>query len=449
MLPLWALRTLLQSRRLTALQDDLFNKRNECFLASGIGWNVESMENGENKRASAPNVDDELAKDVARLYSWAHVEGVPYHDFSRQRKLHHAPPSPVVEDEKSSQQPELQQTGIVEPEIPKPEIREPEIRAKRATSQPAVPVPPLAEVQSSAAISPVHSEESPGQDYPFFPAQSSTLENMLTPYPFAVSKGRRRPTFVERGLLPHGDGGRPVMAVYSLAGGVGRTTLCANLGRVLCSMGEQVLLVDASGSGLLPFYFGASDLRPGLRTFVAPGMNYSPLRVIGADEVTAGWLKSDVESAMLASHRTIFDLGPASMSVRLEIFRMCTVILVPLLPDLNSILSVSRIEASLKNMQSKGGGIPSPYYIFNEFDPQDSMAQQARELVVRQCGERLLPLTIRHGTEVAEAIASRMTVADYAPESEVTHDYLEIALWLRKLAPAIHAASSPGRWSEQ
>ena len=59
----------------------------------------------------------------------------------------------------------------------------------------------------------------------------------------------------------------PVLAVYSIAGGVGKTTLCANLGKTLCSLGEQ-LLVDASGRCLLPYYFGGlPDLRPGLRKF--------------------------------------------------------------------------------------------------------------------------------------------------------------------------------------
>jgi hypothetical protein len=77
------------------------------------------------------------------------------------------------------------------------------------------------------------------------------------------------------------------------------------------------------------------------------------------------------------------------------------------------------------------------------------MDQQARELVARQCGERLLPITIRQSTDIAAAIASRMTVADHAPESAVTHDCMELALWLRKIAPAKQANKMVGRWSEQ
>ena len=64
----------------------------------------------------------------------------------------------------------------------------------------------------------------------------------------------------------------PVLAVFSLAGGVGKTSLVATLGRALSARGEKVLLVDTAAFGLLPFFFGARDQRPGvLRTFTAAG----------------------------------------------------------------------------------------------------------------------------------------------------------------------------------
>ncbi len=47
------------------------------------------MGSGDNEAESLGGRDDQLAIDVARLYTWANVESVPYRDFSRQRKLHH------------------------------------------------------------------------------------------------------------------------------------------------------------------------------------------------------------------------------------------------------------------------------------------------------------------------------------------------------------------------
>jgi len=347
----------------------------------------------EDKRNGPPGSEDELAKDVARLYSWANVEDAAYRNFSRQRKH---PATVVARAENGAEQ--VDDSAVGE-SLPAEAPATPVISLPTTSSMPALPEnrERLAEIQPVSEHHALH----------------------------------------------------PAMAIYSLAGGVGKTTLAANLGRVFCSLGERTLLVDASGSGLLPFYFGAADLRAGLRTFEAFGVNYPPIQVIGADEVTAEWLENEVKPTMQKAQRTIFDLGPASMGVLPEIFSMCSIVLIPLLSDPNSIFTVSRIEASLKKMQSTGIKVPSAYYMFNRFDDRNPTDQQARELVQRQCGDRLLPISIQQSAAVAEAIAARMTVADHAPQSEVTSDYLELAEWLRKIAPSSPAVQFTGRWSER
>ena len=51
------------------------------------------------------------------------------------------------------------------------------------------------------------------------------------------------------------SGGRDQMlAVFSLAGGVGKTSLVATLGRALSAQGEKVVLADTTAQGLLPIY---------------------------------------------------------------------------------------------------------------------------------------------------------------------------------------------------
>ncbi len=42
-----------------------------------------------------------------------------------------------------------------------------------------------------------------------------------------------------------------------------------------------------------------------------------------------------------------------------------------------------------------------------------------------------------------------MTVADHAPESAVSHDFMELALQLRTMAPIHETAKIHGRWSER
>ncbi len=50
-------------------------------------------------------------------------------------------------------------------------------------------------------------------------------------------------------------------------------------------MGEKVLLTDTTSHGLLPFYFGASELRQGtVRTFSPPsGSTDAPIYLVSYD----------------------------------------------------------------------------------------------------------------------------------------------------------------------
>ncbi len=98
---------------------------------------------------------------------------------------------------------------------------------------------------------------------------------------------------VPRGSLP-----RPIkevrpsaLAVFSLAGGVGKTSLVATLGRALSALGEKVLLADTTSHGLMPFYFGASELRPGVvRTFSPPpGSTDAPIHLVSTRSTGTAW----------------------------------------------------------------------------------------------------------------------------------------------------------------
>ena len=264
----------------------------------------------------------------------------------------------------------------------------------------------------------------------------------------------------------------PAIALFSLAGGVGKTSIIAALGRALSSRGERVLLVDTATYGLLPFFFGARDQRPGLlRTFNPPGASSeAPIQMVtldpdgnGPDIAMQGlqqdskqdWLMQEITRYGRGSNRILIDLPTASGATTRRILKLAPVVLVPVVPDMSSVVSVGAIESFFRH--SAGGqnqGVQNaqpimPFYVLNQFDYSLPLHLDVREILQEQIGDRLLPFALRRTPAVSEALAEGMTVIDYAPTANVAEDYASLAGWARSLFAPANVSHRGVRWSER
>jgi len=250
----------------------------------------------------------------------------------------------------------------------------------------------------------------------------------------------------------------PSVAVFSLAGGVGKTSLVATLGRALSERGERVLLVDTAAFGLLPFFFGATDQRPGvLRTFAPPGAsNDAPVQMVTIDpeglnaEVPGQEsLSGEIFKFARGAGRIIVDLATASGATTRRILRMAPLVLVPVVPDMNSVVSVSSIDAFFEHNSNPNGKPAMPYYVINQFDASMPLHLDVREVLREQLGERLLPFALRRTPAMSEALAEGMTVMDYAPNSPLAEDFSTLAGWVKSLSAPATTSYRGVRWSER
>jgi cellulose synthase operon protein YhjQ len=250
----------------------------------------------------------------------------------------------------------------------------------------------------------------------------------------------------------------PVLAVYSLAGGVGKTSLVATVGRSLSAMGEKVLLTDTTSHGLLPFYFGANELQQDtVRTFSPPsGSTDAPIYLVshemeekGREESAQELFLGEMVTNSQGMHRILLDLSATSGWVIRQMARMNLTVLVPVAPDMNSVISMGHVEKFFSGLIDSDARPLQPFYLLNQFDPSLPLHLDVREVLRRKLGERLLPFVIRRAPAVSEALAEGMTVVDYAPDTPIAEDYIGIATWLRTIAAPAAAGFRNVRWTER
>jgi cellulose synthase operon protein YhjQ len=253
------------------------------------------------------------------------------------------------------------------------------------------------------------------------------------------------------------DNGRTqVLAVFSLAGGVGKTSLVATLGRALSSQGERVVLADTTSHGLLPIYFGEREVRPGqVRTILQSEQSSNPAISLvsydvarrGEDERQQEALVEEILRHGHGSDRLLLDLSSGLVWIIHRMANLHPTVVVPLAPDMNSVISLQAVERLFRGIADSDGRPLLPFYVLNQFDATLPLHLDVREVLRRQLGDRLLRFAIRRSAMVSEALAEGMTVVDYAPSAPVSQDILDVALWLRSISPQA-AEVRGGRWGE-
>jgi cellulose synthase operon protein YhjQ len=248
----------------------------------------------------------------------------------------------------------------------------------------------------------------------------------------------------------------PLLAVFSLAGGVGATSVVASLGRALSAAGERPILIDTTSQALLPFYFGGKELRAGLmRTWSPPEGTGEPVSLIlhdasqmNRDETAQQRLTQQIFSSAIGAQRILVDLSPPSSWLLRRWVDLRPAVLVPLVPSMDSVIRLEATEKLFAAIRGKDGSSLLPYYVLNHFDASLPLHLDIRSVLRRRLGDRLLRFTIRSSPVIAEAVADGCTVLDYAPEAGVSQEYRDIAAWLANISPPRSTAAADSRWSD-
>lgn len=231
------------------------------------------------------------------------------------------------------------------------------------------------------------------------------------------------------------------VAVFSPAGGSGKSTMIAALGSILCQQGKRVLLLDTCPWQSIAFHFGASEAKTGRRIFFAPGSKETSLTLLPCGEGDASLATLNELIASTPFDYVLFDLSGASGEGFLQLLRKCEIALVPLLPDFSALRSVATVKRLLEPL---GNAAPKMRFVLNCMD-DSAAAKEVQEILDGALGYQLFPSYILHQPEVRKALAEGIVLPSFAPDAQATLVFEEIAQWLLK---PDKAASMARKWSE-
>lgn len=256
----------------------------------------------------------------------------------------------------------------------------------------------------------------------------------------------------------------PLICVAAPKGGVGKTTLAANLADALHRAGHAVLAIDCDPQNALRLHFGlpvrdgagfmmALPQRPDWRRLVRLTESGLALLPHGANDIrTALRLSSSLEREpelllaplreMLADPALVLlaDLPPGPSQVLGLLAPLADLVVAVLLADATSAALMPEIDSGRFLGTGTLGSLHAGRVrvVLNQVDAASRLSRAVAEALARHLGPRLLGAVCRDEA-VAEALAAQRLLGKTAPGSPAVLDIAEIAQAIGAFLPT-HAA---------
>jgi cellulose synthase operon protein YhjQ len=244
-----------------------------------------------------------------------------------------------------------------------------------------------------------------------------------------------------------------ILAVVSSKGGVGKSTVVANLAASLAGRGLSVLVVDLDPQNASVLHFGIDPTeitglsRVGLRgeplwralMETRVGVSLIPYGVVNEQdriafeavlEADAEWLlKGLPEPGAGGPDLIILDTPPGPSSYLRQALRCANFALVAMLADAASYATIPLMASQVETYCHPREDFYGLAYVLNQVDGSRRLASDVANLVQQRLGDRLAP-AIHRDEAVPEALASDRTVIEYDPYCVANADFDELASWL-------------------
>lgn len=253
-----------------------------------------------------------------------------------------------------------------------------------------------------------------------------------------------------------------IIAVVSMKGGVGKTTVSANLAQAFCENNHTVMAVDMDPQNALRLHFGMDpgdyaglalavtsenlQLEEAIRTYDGCPL-YIPYGVVRESERIAFerelaqnpyWLKDFLgflaeNESMISGERELIvmiDTPPGPSVYLQQALRAASFALVVLLPDGASYATIPAMDLLLDEYLSDEKARQDSLFILNQFDPRRDLDRDVVSIMSKSRGEQMVTIRVHRDAAVPEAMAQQEPVIKYDEHSQAALDFREAATWV-------------------
>lgn len=244
-----------------------------------------------------------------------------------------------------------------------------------------------------------------------------------------------------------------ILPVVSAKGGVGKTTVTANLAAELTQIGYEVLVVDLDPQNALRLHFtmditdnagiGPATLAgqdwADVAQYDTNGMLYLPYgrfsehERIRFEEILSqknDWLKEGLRPFSGSVRIVLIDTPPGPSVYLPHALRNAHWVIVVLLAQAGTYATLPSMISLIEEYCSTDNGFQEATYIINRFNASHRLDVDVRDAMRAMVGGNMAPCEIHEDETVHEALASRRLVHDYDQHCRATHDIACLAGWV-------------------
>ena len=254
----------------------------------------------------------------------------------------------------------------------------------------------------------------------------------------------------EQFRIAKGPNTMTIIAIASTKGGVGKTTISANLGMALVRAGRPVVLIDLDPQDALRLHFSAAQPdAQGLARAACDGTDWRASLVAtasGCDLLPYGrvnefgresfeqllrvqpqLLRDGIAGLRLPADAVVILDTPPGPSVYLsQALTTCNTAVIALLSDAASYATLPMMHGLLQRYCMGRPDFRDTAYLINQVDNARQLNADVAHVMRMQFGARALPL-VHQDQAIPEALACHQFVGDYDPHCRATQDLAVMA----------------------